>query len=175
MSGDVLRLLTTGSRGWDDANLLRDVMNQFELEAVMAGASKLIVVHGGAKPRRDPNTGRFPARSADHLVHLWATLLPHEIEVVPEVHAARWTAACDPGGYPPCPREPHRKTRPAGGRSYCPLAGHRRNEEMVAAGLDHAVAFWLDRSTGTADCLDRILKAGYSPDDVTVVEQRSAR
>lgn len=169
-----LRLLTTGSRTWDDVNVLREVLDAISQEAADAGADELVVIHGAHKPRRDPATGRVPARSADWLVHLWIELCPHPLLVTEEAHPARWSRACDPGGFPPCPPTPHRRTHQGATGTYCPLAGHRRNEQMVVSGFDHAAAFWMDGSSGTEDCLKRISRVA-SPEQITIVEKRTPR
>jgi hypothetical protein len=165
-----LRLLVTGSRAWSDAWKVKEVLDQCEQEAADAGATALIVVHGAAYPAINPETGRRPPTSADWLAHLWTVLQNHTLTVTDEPHPAPWSAPCDPGGWPPCPRDDpdHRRSRKAGKGSYCPGAGHRRNQFMVNAGADHAVAFQYDNSTGTGDCIKRIKEAGI---DLTEIVQ----
>lgn len=165
----MFRLLTTGSRTWTDVHVLKDVLDAIAQEAVDAGGTGLIVIHGAHKPPRDQTTGKYPARSADWLVHLWATLVPHPLAVEVEPHPAYWNRPCRPG----CPPQ-HRRNRSDGMSTYCPLAGHYRNQEMVESGFDHAVAFWMDRQRGgTSDCIERIRKANDDPDVLTIVEQHS--
>lgn len=171
MTREPARLLVTGSRAWDDHDLLGKVLDVMEGELADAGYSHLIVVHGDCRPPINRDTGKYPSVSADWLASLWVRLRPHFITVTEEPHPARWKRPCDPGGYPPCPREDHRR-RPKGnpnGTSYCPIAGHRRNAEMVSS-MDagnpghRAAVFHYDRSTGTQDCIERLAAAGFVQD-----------
>lgn len=147
------RLLITGSRSWSDAQIIRETLDIFAEQAAIAGVPHLIVAHGACYPGVDRATGRRPARSADWLAHLWVELLPHPLPVVDEPMPADWTTACRPECKPG-----HRRQQ--GARSICPAAGNYRNAALVAAGADAAVAFLLDDSTGTRDCIRRIEAAG---------------
>jgi hypothetical protein len=64
-----------------------------------------------------------------------------------EAHPADWDRPCDTSCY-------HRP-REKNGRSYCPLAGHYRNQHMVDLGADLLLAFPMPGSRGTWDCLRR--------------------
>jgi hypothetical protein len=145
-----MRLIVTGSRGWTDAQVLREALDIFADQAAAAGAPELIVAHGAAYPKPDRHTGRIPAKSADWLTHRWIHDLPHPLPVVEEAHPADWTAPCRPT----C-KAGHRRPRPKGG-SYCPAVGNYRNADLVAPGADAGLALHLDRSTGTADCIRRM-------------------
>lgn len=150
----ILRLALTGSRAWTDAGLLRDVLDGYASSAVGQGATGLLVMHGGCYPTRDPQTGRIPARSADWLAHRWVHDLPHPLPVTEKVYPADWSAPCQTGCQPQ-----HRRTR-RDGSSYCPAAGNYRNDVIVADNPDRGVAFQLDKSSGTADCIRRMEAAG---------------
>lgn len=144
------RLIVTGSRAWTDATVLRGVLDILAEQAAAAGVPEVIVAHGACYPRRDRVTDRIPARSADWLAHLWIELLPHPLPVREEPHPANWTAACRPE----C-KAGHRRPRPNGG-DYCPAVGNYRNGDLVAPGADAGVAFLLDNSSGTRDCINRM-------------------
>lgn len=130
----IRRILVTGSRKWTDWKLLGSV-----LEATYAGLEgpKPRLVHGGAQ-------------GADKLAGWWARA--HGVRC--EVHPAQWDAPCTPQ----CPPD-HRKERWTSG-TYCPLAGHRRNQLMVDLKPLLVLAFQVDGSTGTKDCVDRAKAAG---------------
>lgn len=148
------RLVVTGSRAWDDALTLREVLDTFAQVAADAQIPELIVAHGACYPKADRTTGRVPAKSADWLTHRWIHDLPHPLPVREEAHPANWTAACRPE----C-KAGHRKPRPTGG-SYCPAVGNYRNADLVAPGADAGIGFLLDDSPGTRDCLRRLEAAG---------------
>jgi len=150
----IFRLLVTASRAWTDAGLLRDVLDGYASSAVTQGASGLVVMHGGCYPKPDPATGRIPARSGDWLAHRWVHDLPHPLDVSERVYPADWSAPCQTG----C-RPQHRRIR-TDGTGYCPAAGNYRNGVMVADNPDRGVAFHLDNSSGTADCIRRMTTAG---------------
>lgn len=127
------RLLITGSRRWTNQRLISLAL----LAAVTCDGPGIVVVHG-ACPTGADNIADTLARQADIPV---------------EPHPADWAncaADCRPG---------HRKVR-RDGTSYCPTAGHRRNQAMVDLGAYHALVFMAGQSSGTADCLRRIKRAG---------------
>lgn len=147
------RLLVTGSRGWSDTDRLRVELDAMALFAVGADATELVVVHGACYPATDRPTGRRPHESADWLAHLWVTLLDHPLPVRPEPHPVNWTARCRPQCHSGHRRGPV-------GRSICPAVGNYRNQLMVDLGADQGLAFLLDRSVGTRDCIGRMNQAG---------------
>lgn len=74
--GDVIRILITGSRDWEDRNLLNDTLNEY------AGASDIVVVHGACP------TG------ADKMADEWVAYQGVRVER----HPAWWIS---PDGYDP--------------------------------------------------------------------------
>lgn len=128
------RVLVTGSRTWQDEQAIRDA-----LAVVIAehGPENVTVVHGAAQGADV---------IADHIAHAWTG-------VTVERHPADWAAPCGPS----CPAG-HRRQR--GVTTYCPAAGVNRNQTMVDLGADVVLAFQIDGSRGTADCIRRAEKAG---------------
>lgn len=159
------RLLVTGSRRWSDTDLFQREMDSIAQAAADAGHTGLIVVHGACYPSPHRPSGVRPHESADWLAHLWVVYAAHPLDlpVVEEPHPAKWTAACRPQ----C-RSGHRRERRSG--SICPAAGNYRNQLMVSLGADQGIAFPLDRSVGTRDCMARMRQAGIP---VRVVEPRA--
>lgn len=98
------------------------------------------------------------ANGADALARTWAERWPRGDQAVAhERYPADW-ASCAPE----C-RPGHRRS----GRStdtYCPLAGHRRNQQMLDEGRPDLVVAFVDKplaeSKGTADMVRRARKAG---------------
>ena len=124
------RVLFTGSRRWTDSDAIERALSA----TALPGA---VVVVGGAN-------------GADQM----AEDATRRLGLTPERHDADWVGPCSPE----CP-DGHRKTR-QDGTTYCPLAGHRRNQAMVNLGADVAVAAALPGSTGTIDCMRRAKSAG---------------
>lgn len=154
------RIVVTGSREWVDADVLRDVLDKLTQSLADDGYTELLVAHGACYPRVDRETGRRPAKSADWLAHLWIELLPHPIPVVEEAVPAPWSAPCRRT----C-RKNHRKPNRGRPGTFCPTAGNYRNADLVAPGANAAAVFWLDNSSGTKDCVSRLVAAGipFSP------------
>lgn len=129
------RILVTGSRDWDDLELLN---KQLATAWWDLGAGRdLILVSGHCE------TG------ADALAE--ASWTANRLTVEP--HPADWptcAANCKPG---------HSKTR-RDGTAYCPSAGHRRNAEMVALGADLCLVFIRNSSPGATGCAALAEKAG---------------
>lgn len=162
-----LVLLITGSRDWTDTALLKQKLDDVRDAAANVGVAELVVRHGDCRPVRDLSTRRLPARSADWLAHRWVHDFDHgPIDVFADPMPADWTAPCRPT----CPTG-HRRERITN-RSTCPSAGHYRNQDMIDKDPrpDTAIAFWLNRSRGTADCISRLRQAGIEPD---IVEART--
>ncbi len=131
-----MRILVTGSR---DCKSWSTVAVELEKAAGNTPSEDVTVVHGGA-------------RGADTFAHEAALTFGF----TPEVHRADWAApcwsACNHGG-----RRRHRS-----GNTYCPAAGDYRNQEMVDAGADVCLAFYIPGlpCIGTHDCDRRAVKAG---------------
>lgn len=148
------RLIVTGSRLWTDADVLREVLDNLAQALKDDGFDELVVAHGACYPAKDPDTGRRPAKSADWLAHLWIHILPHPLKVVEEACEADWAAPCRRT----C-RKDHRKPNKRGSGTYCPTAGNYRNADLVAPGANAAAVFLLDDSSGTTDCMRRLVAA----------------
>lgn len=126
-----MKVLFTGSRDWDlliaPSRLLHHVTG--------GDIQDLTVIHGACGSGLD----------------LMADVLCRRLGVTPQLFPADWNGpcreACPPG---------HRRMR-QGGREYCPMAGHYRNQVMVDQKPDAVLAFNLDGSRGTADCVARAL------------------
>lgn len=78
---------------------------------------------------------------------------------------ARWQTCDDtiPEVLGGCPQRPHLRTR--NGRTYCPFAGHRRNQRMLDEHPEAAAAVCFPAvgsgvKSGTGDFIDRAIKAG---------------
>ena len=136
-----MRVLITGSRDWDDYLAVSHAVH----DATGGDIQDLTIVHGHCP------TG------ADY----FADMLAWRLGVQPERHPADWGGPCRATCLPD-----HRRYR--NGKTYCPKAGHNRNQEMVDLGADVVLAFQCNGSRGTQDCIDRALAAG-----LTVILYRS--
>jgi YspA, cpYpsA-related SLOG family len=141
------RLIVTGSREYDDRLTLRATLNKI-LDSLQPDAT-LVVVHGG-----DENPDY--STSADKIAGEWALEAGEQgLPVRQEAHPAGWEdpcrASCQAG---------HRQDWR--GRSICPAAGPYRNEEMVSAGANAGLGAIRvgAKSTGTKDCLARMMRHG---------------
>ena len=158
-----MRVLITGSRTWSRLDVVWGSLDAFAEQAATLTERRLIVVHGAAYPkeRRD---GTRPDESADWLAHLWCEEVAgwwdnEGLAVVETPCPAKWSQCA-----PSCPRtQEHRKWK--GGRSFCPRAGHRRNQAMADAGADVCIAFWRDGSPGTKGMI-RIAEGAGIPTQV---------
>jgi len=132
-----LRILVTGSREFDDLDVVRTAL----LEAVAGSEGPHTLVQGGA-------------RGADTL----AAKLAQEFGWAVETHPADWPAPCVKS----CVHG-SRPARPDGG-TYCPAAGHRRNQVMGDLGADVVVAFLKAgaRNGGTKHCIRLAKNAGLT-------------
>lgn len=140
------RILVTGSRTWDDWATVWTALEDAVEQAYRQGHREYVVIHGGAK-------------GADQIAANWceehAAWYDNASQVLAEErHPADWAAPCGP-----ICRTPHRKRR-LDGSTYCPWAGWTRNQAMVDLGADLCLAFILNNSRGTADCIRRAEKAG---------------
>jgi len=131
----------TGSRNWTDRALLERRL----LTAVPPGTHTL--VHGGARG-----------------VDLIAASLAIDLGWAEEIFPADWQH-CDPT----CPPDHLEYTRR--GTTYCPSAGHRRNQAMVDSRPDLVLAFPLPGSRGTWDAVCRARKAGIDVEVVNAVRE----
>lgn len=131
-------ILLTGSRSWTDTRWLEDTLLEVWHDALQDGHDGIELMHGHADQGAD-------AQGDD-----WA----HRNGILVRRCPADWPGPCSTS----CPPE-HRRTNRRGGE-YCPLAGHRRNQNMVDARPQLVVAAHHTGSRGTADCLRRARTAG---------------
>lgn len=134
----MIRILVTGSRAWTSYRTIAEALD----EVIDESGGDMLLVHGGCPTGADAIAGRIWRR--------WMTTFPRLIE--PEVHEAKWGHCADA-----CPLG-HRRQR--GGGTYCPLAGFRRNAEMVDLGAYTCLAFPLGASPGTRHCMRLVEAAG---------------
>lgn len=129
-----MRILVTGSRDWTDKNQI-----YWELEEARDDVphSKIMLVHGACP------TG------ADKIAEHYAKVMGWGIDP----HPAKWSNPCGPSCSPW-----HRRER-LDGSTYCPVAGLRRNVEMVnsVVAVRHlepviCLAFIKDYSPGSTQC-----------------------
>jgi hypothetical protein len=141
-----LRILVTGSRNWRDQALIREALLSALGEFTTIGPP--ILVHGG-QMSRDAATGE--CYGADYLAdQVWRDLArerPGWLQK-PEVHPARWELG-------------HH-------------AGPARNSEMVKLGATVVLAFPLDGSRGTWDCVGKARAAGIPVRIVTAEKGQTA-
>lgn len=136
-----MRVLVTGSRDWKDRDAIEQTFDAWcELHTSgLGGGIDATLVSGGCLVGAD----RIAEQLAEH-VFGWQV----------ERHPASWLAPCRPQCKPG-----HRRYGKLGG-SFCPAAGNYRNQEMVDLGADVVLAFQLNGSRGTQDCMDRARAAG---------------
>lgn len=141
MNGPYLALvLGLGSRAWTDRELIDAVLTETWHDARQDGYCGIEVMEGTA-PGADTMCGNWAkARLEDGIGHL----------PVPADWEGPCATSCPPG---------HRETR-HDSTEYCPLAGHRRNQNMIDRRPLIALAFQVGTSTGTADCIRRAETAG---------------
>lgn len=137
MNQDLALILLTGSRAWPHPRRLEDTLLNVWHDALQDGYAGIILMHGTAD-------------GADTIGDQWARR--HGVTVDPK--PADWSGPCGPECQPG-----HRKKR-RDGSTYCPLAGHRRNQHMVDQQPVLVVAAQHQGSTGTADCIRRAEAAG---------------
>jgi len=135
---DTFRILVTGSRDFDDSDMLSLQLGMAVGDGRRTGRP-VIVVHGDCPTGAD--------RMADTLAEA------HGIARDPR--PADWQAPCRPE----C-RPGHRR-RKGRGPEYCPAAGNYRNQEMVDTRPDVVLAFFKKgaANSGTSDCVRRAEKA----------------
>lgn len=133
-------VLGLGSRAWTDRTLINATCLDTWHDATQLGYDAIEVMEG-------------TAGGADTMFGDWAKA--HRTHgVAHKPMAADWEAPC-----PPECKPGHRRTR-RNGTTYCPTAGHRRNQHMVDQQPLLAIAAQVGNSTGTADCLRRLKTAG---------------
>lgn len=150
MKREPYRVLVTGSRDWKDHDLVRDALARARYEA----GGPMVVVHGACPS------------GADAIAAWWCRRYRH-LDIMWEEHPADWDVCTGPACTPA-----HRVTR-RDGTTYCPTAGHDRNQRMVDLGAAVCLAFLLPcakptcrrrpkphGSHGTADAIERATKAG---------------
>jgi hypothetical protein len=133
----------TGSRRWPDTQLLEDTLLGVWHDALQVGYTGIELMHGCAA-------------GADTIGHRWA----HHNGIPVRERPADWEGPCGPE----C--QPGHRRRNRRGTEYCPLAGHRRNQQMVDERPALFVAASYRNSSGTADCLRRARAAGIP--DLTI-------
>lgn len=141
------RLIVCGSREYDDRLTLRTTLNRI-FDSIPVDVV-LVVVCGG-EPNPDYST------KADQIAQEWAEEMEQQgMPVRLETWLANWEGSCRAE----CDHGPRRKWK---GVSICPAAGPYRNEAMVAAGADRGLGALRtgSKSTGSKDCLTRMLRAG---------------
>jgi hypothetical protein len=128
----------TGSRRWTDVPLLEDTLLLVWHDALEDGYEGIELIHGDARD------------GADAMGDAWAIKNGIPRRRCP----ADWEGPCGPECQPG-----HRKSK-RNGRTYCPLAGHRRNQQIIDEHPVLLVAAQVNNSTGTADCMRRAKAAG---------------
>jgi hypothetical protein len=128
----------TGSRTWPDPGLLETTLLLVWHEALEVGYSGIELIHGDCQD------------GADAMGDAWA--IRHHVPR--RRRPADWEGPCGPECQPG-----HRRAK-AGGRTYCPVAGHRRNQAIIDELPLLLVAAQVGKSSGTADCMRRAKKAG---------------
>ena len=139
-----MRVLVTGSRDWKDVRAIEQALLAYHPadEQGFDLPDKPTLVSGACP------------RGADRMAETAARFLGWHIERYP----ADWSAPCRPE----CKPGHRRPTLGGRGGTYCPAAGNYRNQRMVDAGADVVLAFQLNGSRGTQDCIDRAEAAGLS-------------
>ncbi|WP_237721111.1 SLOG family protein [Mycolicibacterium phlei] len=135
-------MLITGSRKWRDRPAVYNALD----EQLLRSPQGMVVINGCCP------------EGADALAHVW--YLDRRDQGYPvheESYPADWYRDCDENCY--------HAPRTKGGRNYCPVAGHLRNQQMVDSGADICLAFPIGtkaskRSRGTWDCMTRAKRAG---------------
>ncbi|WP_399559412.1 SLOG family protein [Streptomyces chartreusis] len=144
MSGDLALIGLTGSRLWPAPQLLEDTLLGTWHDALQIGYTGIELMHGTAE-------------GADTIGGQWADRNGILVRERPADWNGPCGAECQPG---------HRR-RNRRGTEYCPLAGHRRNQQMVDEHPVLFVAASYRNSSGTADCARRAKDAGIPVHTIT--------
>lgn len=141
------RLIVTGSRDWTDAATVRRALaTALIILDGDRGQRQVTLVHGGCNLRPGPDGAPpVPAHTTPRGADAIADEFWRGLGLPVEVWWADWSTH---------------------GRA----AGPRRNQAMVDAGADFSVAFSLNRSPGTEDCIDRLRAASIRTDIVDAEE-----
>jgi YspA, cpYpsA-related SLOG family len=126
------RLLVTGSRAHRGEQLIRSAL----IAVGHCFGRDTVLVHGAAAGADSIAAGIWSR---------WGLAV--------EPHPADW-ARCGPD----CP--PGHQRRNVRGHSYCPAAGHRRNDQMIGSGADLCLAFPVGPAAGTGHCVRQAGIAG---------------
>ena len=156
-----MRVIVTGGRDFADRDLVWECLDGWRL--LCGNTERMTVVHGHCP------TG------ADHYADEWVLHAhttpghgPHCHDVDEEGPAECYCPVMErhPADWPTCGRlcpddgGKHRRTRD--GATYCPLAGHARNQDMADLGADVCLAFPTKNSRGTLDMIKRAEAAGIA-------------
>lgn len=159
-----MRVLVCGSRTFDNQDVVNAVLTGLYAEDTVGHLAShfatFVLIEGGAS-------------GADAAAKWWAEQSPmhsyNEGDDDPRFEHLSFPADWDNCG-PEC-KPMHHRTRPDGS-AYCPLAGFRRNQQMLDEGKPDLVVAFVDkpigRSRGTHDMVQRARNAGLP---VYVVER----
>lgn len=137
MTEHLALIALTGSRKYPYRGRLEDTLLDVWHDALQDGYTGIELMQGCAE-------------GADTLGRQWAIRNGIAVRDRP----ADWEGPCGPE----C--QPGHRRRNRRGTDYCPLAGHRRNQQMVDEGPVLFVAAHHQNSSGTADCIRRAEAAG---------------
>lgn len=136
-----MRILMTGSRGWEDTDAIR--------KAILIAVEYI-------KSKRSEKGDFTPVEFSDiTLIHgtaagadVLAGEVAKDLGMMIEEHPADWQKHNDD-----CPdvKPPYKSCWQ--GKERCSRAGHRRNQEMIDSGADVILAFILNESPGATGCL----------------------
>lgn len=139
-----MRLLVYGSRDWTDREAIhRDLDAVFAELTDIDDTEPLIVVNGFAP-------------GADRMADEWASA--HE-RAGPWRFPARWQVCEHSHPSVPCPPGFDHRKRNRHGDDYCPLAGFRRNQEMIDRAEPQQAYGYTLGTRGAADMTGRVLRA----------------
>ncbi len=131
-------VLVTGSRNWCDYALLSSELWSQYVFAFSLG-KRLRVIHGNNPSGADAMADRWAREHAAY-------------GVLVEPVDADWDRECDDNCY-------HKPRVRADGTTYCPMAGHVRNQKMVDMRPNICLAFLTPEARGTRDCAARAERA----------------
>lgn len=138
-----VRMIVTGSRLWEHPRSVNECLDYVCTVLARRVPANIALSNGKARYGLDPLASAWTKRRRERG---WP--------VAEDPYPADWDH-CEPGWCGPG----HRVARPDGS-TYCPMAGHRRNQLMVDQGALLCLAFIRDGSSGATDCVTRATKAG---------------